>query len=445
LWLICHFALKKLGIAANIEYCKIIIFIFLENIMFKKQLLTLAVLASMGAIPLAQAEELAPVVDQQANVLPPLEESAAAPAQSSATPTDTRWYVAPFGTFITTGSGKADNGWGGGLAIGKMLDKHFNVEVKGFYNTMDYTGRAYDHTRGPDLIGSRTSGDWNLAGATVDLQYYFMRDKFSPYTVIAVGGMNTDITSTHTRINGVVDERSRSATSFIAEAGLGFTYEVLDNLLVRSDVRYRFSDTFSNNDQVNINGYEHNIDNSKVNNDMTVNVGFVIPFGDKPKAAEYVAPAPAPAPVADCSTMDSDADGVNDCVDKCPGTMAGSKVDATGCPVKIELHGVNFQFDSAKLTPNAMAILDGVAQNLVSYPQTDVIEVHGYTSSEGSNAHNMRLSQARSESVARYLASKGVTNQLIARGYGESNPVASNSTEQGREQNRRVELIWMGH
>ena len=260
--------------------------------MFKKQLLTLAILASIGSVPLAQAEELAPVVDQQANMLPPAEEPIAM-SSSSATPIDNRWYVAPFGTFITTGSGKADNGWGGGLAIGKMLDKHFNVEVKGFYNTMDYTGRAYDHTRGYDYLGSRTSGDWNLAGATVDVQYFFMRDKFSPYTVFALGGMDTDITSTHTRINGVVNERSRSSATFISEAGFGFTYELLDNLLVRSDVRYRFGYTDIDNDRVNnINNLiDDRIDTDRVTNDMTVNVGFVIPFGDKPRAA---APEPAP-------------------------------------------------------------------------------------------------------------------------------------------------------
>jgi OOP family OmpA-OmpF porin len=260
--------------------------------MFKKYLLAALVLSSIASLPLAQADELPPVTEQQSNLLPPLESGS-----TSAAPTDTRWYVAPFGTFITTGSGKAGDGWGGGLAIGKMLDKHFNVEVKGFYDTTRYTGRAYDNTNGIDLVGSRTRGDWNLAGATVDLQYYFMREKFSPYAVVALGGMDTDITSTHTRINGVVENRSRSAPTLIAEAGLGFTYELLDNLLVRSDVRYRFGDTFTNNNRVdNLAGYNNNIDTSRVTNDMTVNLGFVIPFGDKPRAAApepYVAP-PAP-------------------------------------------------------------------------------------------------------------------------------------------------------
>jgi OOP family OmpA-OmpF porin len=92
-----------------------------------------------------------------------------------------------------------------------------------------------------------------------------------------------------------------------------------------------------------------------------------------------------------------------------------------------------------------MFVLDGVAQSLISYPLKDDLEVHGHTSSEGSNAYNMKLSQKRSQSVANYLASKGVSNRLIARGYGESQPIANNNTEQGREQNRRVELIWTGH
>jgi OOP family OmpA-OmpF porin len=395
---------------------------FLENIMFKKQLLTLAVLASIASIPLAQADELAPVVNQPANALPPVEESAVAPEASSSTSlTDKRWYVAPFGTFLATGS-SVNNGWGGGLAIGKMLDKHFNVELKGFYQTAS----GYEGWGPTTVVGGvpyqqiTNSGSVNMAGGSVDLQYYFMREKFSPYTVVSLGGMNTS-------------GPGFSRNGLITEGGLGFTYELTDNLLVRSDVRYRYTANFAapslNADQ----------------NDMVVNLGFVVPIGPKPKAEAYVPPAPVAEPVVDCSTLDSDADGVNDCIDKCPGTMAGSKVDATGCPISLELKGVNFEYNSAKLTQNAMFVLDGVAQSLISYPVKDELEVHGHTSSEGSNAYNMKLSQKRSQSVANYLASKGVTNRLVARGYGESQPIADNRTEQGKEQNRRVELIWMGH
>jgi len=106
------------------------------------------------------------------------------------------------------------------------------------------------------------------------------------------------------------------------------------------------------------------------------------------------------------------------------------------------LKGVNFKVDSAVLTPNAKSILDGVAQNLINFPQKNDIEVHGHTSSEGSDSHNLKLSQRRSQSVVSYLKQKGVTNKLTARGYGEKLPVADNSTQEGRELNRRVELVW---
>ncbi len=90
-----------------------------------------------------------------------------------------------------------------------------------------------------------------------------------------------------------------------------------------------------------------------------------------------------------------------------------------------------------------MTVLDGVAASLISAGESKPIEVQGHTSSEGSNAYNLRLSQRRSQSVVDYLKSRGVTNSLSARGYGESMPIADNTTEEGRIQNRRVELVWI--
>jgi len=359
--------------------------------MIKKQLVFIAALTSASVLPLAQADQ---------------------------TP-DNRWYVAPFGTYLNSENRPniTDSNWGAGMGFGKMLDKHFNVEVRGFYNQFDLENRSHNA---------------DIAGGTVDLQYYFFRDKFSPYVVGALGGINTQFNGTNTSFNntkGKID-----AASFIFETGLGATYELHDNFLLRADARYRL-DTLGSS----INS------NDSVFNDMTVNVGFVVPFGPKPTEAKYEAPAPAPTPVADCSTLDSDSDGVNNCDDRCAGTMGGSKVDAQGCPISLELKGVNFRYDSAELTFEAMAILDTVAANLMAYPDKSEIEVHGHTSSEGSNSYNMKLSQRRSQSVVDYLTLKGVTNRLYARGYGESQPIADNSTEEGRSQNRRVELVWTGN
>jgi outer membrane protein OmpA-like peptidoglycan-associated protein len=145
--------------------------------------------------------------------------------------------------------------------------------------------------------------------------------------------------------------------------------------------------------------------------------------------------------------VDTDKDGVPDYLDKCPNTKAGSSVDARGCTrvfeegsTKIVLKGVTFATGTARLTPNAKTILDGVAVGLVA--NTDVkVEVGGHTDNVGNAKSNTKLSQARADAVKAYLASKGVpATNLTARGYGPSEPAASNKTRQGREQNRRVEL-----
>ena len=325
---------------------------------------------------------------------------------------DDRWYAAPFASYIRTGGDRqAKDGFGGGLAVGKALDQHFNVELQGFYN--GFGGK---------------NGSWNLEGGTVDLQYHFNRDTFSPYTVVAVGGMNTCVSA-------------KCTAGFIGEAGIGFTYELADNFQLRSDVRYRYNANFDPHVQPGIDEFH----------DMVVNVGFVIPFGEKPKyaAAKVEAPAPLPTPVPrvvapnDCSTHDADGDGVNDCLDKCPNTPKGSKVDVNGCPIKLILKGSHFKYDSAELLPEAKTILDQVAASLINYPDKNDIEVQGHTSSEGSDAYNLRLSQKRAKSVVDYLKAKKVPNKLVAKGFGEAKPIADNKTEEGRSENRRVELIWI--
>ncbi len=145
--------------------------------------------------------------------------------------------------------------------------------------------------------------------------------------------------------------------------------------------------------------------------------------------------------------QDSDNDGVNDDRDRCPGTPAGVQVDAVGCRILFQerqttliLEGVNFETGKSALTDAARAILLTVAQSLVANPDIRV-EVGGHTDITGSRALNMRLSQARAESVQQFLTQNGVSaNRLSARGYGPDKPVATNNTRAGRAQNRRVEL-----
>jgi outer membrane protein OmpA-like peptidoglycan-associated protein len=104
------------------------------------------------------------------------------------------------------------------------------------------------------------------------------------------------------------------------------------------------------------------------------------------------------------------------------------------------LQGVTFELNKSRLTPDARKVLDFVAPSIKANPEAK-IEVGGYTDSRGSAAYNERLSLARASSVRSYLIQQGVpVEQLTAVGYGESKPVASNATEEGRAENRRVEL-----
>ncbi|MFZ3260810.1 MAG: OmpA family protein, partial [Thiobacillus sp.] len=105
------------------------------------------------------------------------------------------------------------------------------------------------------------------------------------------------------------------------------------------------------------------------------------------------------------------------------------------------LEGVNFDFDKAVIRPQDYAKLDQDVDAMKAWGDVDV-EVAGHTCSIGTEEYNLGLSQRRAEAVRNYLVSKGVSaDRLTARGYGESRPVASNATREGRAQNRRVELV----
>lgn len=146
---------------------------------------------------------------------------------------------------------------------------------------------------------------------------------------------------------------------------------------------------------------------------------------------------------------DTDGDGVADQFDKCPGTPAGTAVDGSGCPLpKMQVDSVagtatgyepiQFEFNSSVLKTESYPILDALSSRLRE--NNSKVTLKGYASSEGTAAYNMKLSKDRANSVKTYLVNSGVNaSQVTARGYGEANPVASNDTEEGRIQNRRVE------
>lgn len=102
---------------------------------------------------------------------------------------------------------------------------------------------------------------------------------------------------------------------------------------------------------------------------------------------------------------------------------------------------VLFGFDQSNLTSDARTNLDKLVTILKKYPDTD-IEVQGHTDSKGTTAYNEALSERRASAVSYYLADKGIAHsRLKIKGFGETLPKYSNSTEEGQAQNRRVEFL----
>lgn len=168
---------------------------------------------------------------------------------------------------------------------------------------------------------------------------------------------------------------------------------------------------------------------------------------------------------------DSDGDGVADHLDKCPNTPAGAKVDGSGCELDTdgdgvpdwkddcplekgtpELNGcpasdsntiaenIQFEFNSSVLRTSSYPTLDKVS-SMLRAEKSKSIQLDGHASAEGTAAYNMQLSIDRANSVKTYLVNSGVDAKRVSvKGYGETRPIASNATEEGRMKNRRVEF-----
>lgn len=124
--------------------------------------------------------------------------------------------------------------------------------------------------------------------------------------------------------------------------------------------------------------------------------------------------------------------------------MAGTGVEvnrnADGSVGLIMPGNITFDTNKSNIKPNFHSTLDKVAQTLTQDNKSGIL-VTGYTDNTGNDSINIPLSQARAQSVASYLASRGVsTSRINVQGQGAANPIASNATAQGREQNRRVEI-----
>ena len=126
--------------------------------------------------------------------------------------------------------------------------------------------------------------------------------------------------------------------------------------------------------------------------------------------------------------------------------LEGAKVERVGEGIKITFDsGILYDVNKATLRSEAKTNLDKMAVILNKYPDTNIL-IEGHTDATGTDEHNLELSRNRASSVSNYLAGLGVDpSRFTAMGYGESQPIATNDTDAGRQQNRRVELAIMAN
>ena len=142
--------------------------------------------------------------------------------------------------------------------------------------------------------------------------------------------------------------------------------------------------------------------------------------------------------------IDSDKDGVIDCRDKCPNTPAGAMVDKDGCmheKITINLN-VEFDYDKYDVKDKYRDEIKKVADFMKEFPKTTAV-IAGNTDSKGSNDYNQKLSERRANSVRQYIIKNFdiKASRLTAMGYGETKPVDTNDTDEGRQRNRRVDAV----
>ncbi|SCY49755.1 OmpA family protein [Desulfoluna spongiiphila] len=368
--------------------------------------------------------------------------------QLSAEEPDYRFDLSPMvGGHIFEGNQNLDDGYTLGLALGYAINNRCTLE--GGFTWIS----AETETGDVDVDGQRYS---------LDGLYHFMPEEaLRPFVLIGAGALRLD------------PDVGDSETDFMAEYGAGIKYAVMDNLDLRAELRHVMPfDDFYNN--------------------LAWQLGISWRFGKREKAMAEEEPMAA---------MDSDGDGVPDDVDTCPNTPAGQAVDALGCPVILDsdgdgvpddmdvcadtpagqpvdelgcpvildadgdgvedsmdrcpdtpqgavvdnrgcwvIQGLTFDTGETRIKSDFLPLLNEVVAVLMTNPEVRV-SIEGYTDSQGSDTANQRISEGRAKAVQEYFVSKGVAEgRMEYQGFGEENPVADNETEEGRKQNRRVEL-----
>uniref|UniRef100_UPI0010608633 outer membrane beta-barrel protein n=1 Tax=Cognatilysobacter segetis TaxID=2492394 RepID=UPI0010608633 len=280
---------------------------------------------------------------------------------------DDRWYIsADAGWNLQDNDRGTNNAPFGAIGFGKMINPNWSWEIQANYQN--------PHTeRNQDLW-------WSQYGVSFDVRRHFIAEgrNWNPYVVAGLGWQRSEEEHDPSlfRVRYPCDSNEapcqREDNHVAGKIGVGLQGDV-GRVKIRTELAARLD---ADNDSVGAfyNDETPRDDGEDWFQDVLASVGVVIPLGPPPVAP--VGPAPVPAT---CADKDDDGDGVNNCDDKCPGSVAGQAVGPDGCPVPltIDLKGVNFDFDKSTLRPDAIAILDEAVSILQRYPQLRV-EVAGH-------------------------------------------------------------------
>ena len=284
---------------------------------------------------------------------------------------------------------RSDGGIGGMLGGGMPVNRWFNLELDG----------AYSHFNANKDSGSEP---WQEYFAKVDGQYVLDRNpQFEPYVGVGLGWVKESL------------KNVGNDDAFMADAGVGayHFFKIFNaDFAVRGDVRYRWADTksarFPGRDVGHI-------------GEPVVSLGLIIPlsFGGAPAAAQPVELPPAPPP---------------------------PPPPAPALNPNQSFENIHFAFDKSALTPYSQSSLDSDAAVInklsASFPNLKV-DISGHTDWIGTDAYNQALSERRANVVRDYLVRKGVdAGRTRVFAYGETEPVAPNTTAEGRALNRRTEI-----
>jgi OOP family OmpA-OmpF porin len=376
--------------------------------------------------------------------------------RSHAGAADDSWYIAPQVNALWLDDGReADDDVGVTLAFGRTLTPDWDIELL-LYGS--------EHQRAGD-------DSLTLYGFGLQTKRVFYRDgRVNPFVSLGLGRTTADVES------GGSDDDLSALFGVGLLIDLGAPRTDGSAMQLRADLGARRGLSSSSDpvqdpvDYVAGLGFQYSWGGTAVRQPVDSDGDGVTDDLDKCPGT----PAGTPVDQSGCPLpQDDDGDGVVNEIDKCPGTPAGAKVDATGCEInndldgdgvlneqdqcpdtpkgdrvdsvgctlkaEIRLQGVVFETGKATLLPESMPTLESAVATLKRYPDLR-IEVAGHTDSRGAEAYNQDLSDRRANAVATYLRDAGVTNSITARGYGESQPIASNDTDEGRQQNRRVVL-----